>query len=64
MRIPVMNDGKQQVIDVEALSTKMMQLIEQPDYAKILAENARKRFLKKYDLTIFREKMLSLYREV
>ncbi|WP_148372097.1 TIGR04157 family glycosyltransferase [Bacteroides bouchesdurhonensis] len=64
LKIPVMNDGKQQVIDVEALSTKMMQLIEQPDYAKILAENARKRFLKKYDLTIFREKMLSLYREV
>lgn len=64
LKVPVMNDSKQQVIDVEALSAKMMQLIEQPDYAKILAENARSRFLEKYDLTVFREKMLNLYREV
>lgn len=42
----------------------MIQLIEHPDFAKILAENARSRFLEKYDLTIFREKMLNLYREV
>ena len=59
-----MNDSKQQVIDVEALSAKIKQLIERPDYAKILAENARSRFLEKYDLTVFREKMLNLYREV
>ncbi|GCB35513.1 TIGR04157 family glycosyltransferase [Bacteroides faecalis] len=64
LKIPVMNDGKQQVIDAEALSAKMIQLIKQPGYAEILAENARKRFLKKYDLMIFREKMLNLYREV
>ena len=64
LKVPVMNDSKQQVIDVDALSAKMIQLIEHPDFAKILAENARSRFLEKYDLTIFREKMLNLYREV
>ena len=64
LKIPVMNNSKQQVIDIEALSTKIIQLIEQPDYAKILAENARIRFLEKYDLTIFREKILNLYREI
>ena len=51
-------------IDVDALSAKMIQLIEQPDYAKVLAVNARKRFLEKYDLTIFRQKILNLYREI
>ena len=64
LKVPVMNDSKQQVIDVDALSAKMIQLIEQPDYAKVLAVNARKRFLEKYDLTIFRQKILNLYREI
>lgn len=64
LKVPVMNNSKQQVIDVDALSAKMIQLIEQPDYAKILAVNARKRFLEKYDLMIFRQKILNLYREI
>lgn len=63
LKVPVTNDGKQQVIDIETLSAKMIQLIEQPDYAKILAKNARKRFLAKYDLADFRKKILNLYQE-
>ena len=61
--MPIVHDGKQRVVDTKVLSAKIVQLIEQPYHAKILAVNARRRFLEKYDLTVFRRKMLNLYRE-
>lgn len=63
LKVPIVHDGKQRVVDTKVLSAKIVQLIEQPYHAKILAVNARRRFLEKYDLTVFRRKMLNLYRE-
>ena len=53
-------DGKRQV-DVKLLEEKMRLLIDNQDYAKELSENGRKRFLEKFELSIFKEKMLNLY---
>lgn len=63
LKVPVKNDSKQRIVDIEILSTKILQLIGQPNYAKLIGENARRRFLEKYELAVFRRKMLNLYRE-
>jgi glycosyltransferase involved in cell wall biosynthesis len=39
-------------------------LLDNPNYAKKLGENGRKRFLEKYELAVFKEKMLNLYNNV
>lgn len=64
LKVPVKNDSKQRIVDIEILSTKILQLIEQPDYAKLIGENARRRFLEKYELVVFRKKILNLYRKI
>lgn len=61
LKVPINNDSKQRKVDTEILSTKIMQLIEHPDYARLIGENARKRFLEKYEIAVFRRKMLNLY---
>lgn len=63
-KVPVINDGKQRVIDSEAFSARIIQLIEQHEYAKLMAKNSRKRFLEKYELAVFRQNILNLYREI
>lgn len=64
LKVPVKNDSKQRIVDIEILSTKILQLIEQPDYAKLIGENARRIFLEKYELVVFRKKILNLYRKI
>lgn len=63
LKVPVINDGKQRIIDIDILSSKITQLIEQPNNAKAMAENARRRFLENYELAVFRRNMMNLYRE-
>jgi glycosyltransferase len=61
LKVPVRTlKGKRQV-DVKCLVEKMAFLLENPDYAKALGENGRRRFLGKYEITLFKEKMLKLY---
>ena len=52
--------GKRQV-DVKQLEEKMRFLLDNPAYAQELGRNGRKRFLEKFELSIFKEKMLNLY---
>lgn len=63
LKVPVKNKGKRQVVDIDSLSAKIIQLIEQPNYAKLIGENARRRFLEKYELSVFQQNMINLYRE-
>jgi len=56
-------DGKRQA-DVKQMEEKMRFLLDNPDYAKELGENGRKRFLEKFELSIFKEKMLNLYKNL
>jgi len=64
LKVPVKTvKGKRQV-DVKLLEEKMRFLLNNPADAKELGEKGRKRFLEKYELSIFREKMLDLYKEL
>jgi len=52
--------GQRQTV-VKQLEEKICLLLENPGYAKEIGENGRKRFLEKFELSIFKEKMLNLY---
>ncbi|GHU63329.1 hypothetical protein FACS1894123_05870 [Bacteroidia bacterium] len=64
LKIPVeTQDGKRQ-ISAQFLSDKMEYLLTHPVEAKALGQNGRKRFLDKYELSLFKEKMLNLYQNI
>jgi glycosyltransferase len=52
--------GKRQV-DVKKLGEKICFLLDNPSLAKEIGEKGRKRFLEKFELSIFKEKMSKLY---
>jgi len=64
LKVPVRTiKGKRQV-DVKQLAEKIRFLLNNPVEAQMLGENARKRFLEKFELSIFKEKMLNLYQNI
>ena len=61
LKVPVRTlKGKRQV-DVRCLSEKIQLLLDNPSLAKEIGENGRKRFLDKFELSVFKEKILNLY---
>jgi len=64
LKVPVRTlKGKRQV-DIECLSEKIDFLLNNPDYARKLGVNGRMRFLEKYEITLFKNRMLNLYRTI
>jgi glycosyltransferase len=64
LKIKVRTWKNQRIVDVKTLSEKMEYMLENPEIARTLGDNARKRFLEKYELSLFREKMLNLYKNI
>jgi glycosyltransferase involved in cell wall biosynthesis len=64
LKVPVQTvKGKRQV-NVKCLAEKMTFLLDNPDFAKELGMNGRMRFLEKYKLPLFKEKMIKLYNSI
>jgi len=61
LKISVETVGKKRSINISQLSRKINYLLENPDKARTLGVNARKRFREKYELSIFQKKMIDLY---
>ncbi|MDR0602926.1 MAG: glycosyltransferase [Bacteroidales bacterium] len=64
LKVPILTVNDKRQVDVKCLTEKMAFLLDNPVYAKELGENGRKRFLGKYDLPLFKEKMMNLYNSV
>ena len=64
LKVPVRTRKGQRRINVYCLSEKMSLLLENPVWAEELGANGRKRFLDKYELSLFRKKMLDLYSNI
>lgn len=64
LKVPVRIRKEKRQIDVKILTEKIAFLLANPESAKIFGENGRKRFLKKYQLTLFKEKILNLYQTI
>lgn len=61
LKVPVVKRKGQRCIDVKCLASRIDLLLKDSDFAAKLGEDARKRFLEKYELSVFGEKMTTLY---
>lgn len=61
LKVPVRNRKDKRIISVNTIADKIKMLLDNPDFAKELGNNGRKRFLEKYELNRFKEEMLNLY---
>lgn len=64
LRVPVNIVENKRVIDENILANKIKFLLDNLSYAHELGFNGRKRFLEKYEITTFKEKMLNLYHNI
>lgn len=61
VKIPVKIVNGNRVVSANKLAKQMQILLSDSDFSKMLAVNARKRFLEKYELNIFSQNMINLY---
>ena len=64
LKVPIIIKDKERQVDVKALEEMIIYLLGNHDQAKILGENAQKRFREKYELSQFKEKILNLYKNI
>jgi len=64
LKVPIRKIKDKRQVDEKCLTEKINYLLENPDYTKELGINGRKRFLEKYELSLFKNKMLNLYNNV
>lgn len=61
LKVPVRNHKSRRIININTLAEKIKILLDNSNFAKKIGINGRKRFLKKYELNLFRKKMIDLY---
>lgn len=61
LKVPVRYLEGERGVDINTMADKIKMLLDNPDFAKRLGQNGRKRFLKKYEHNLFKEKMINLY---
>lgn len=61
LKVPIVTRKGQRRLDSKTLASKINLLLEDLDFAAKLGEGGRKRFLERYELSVFGEKMISLY---
>jgi glycosyltransferase len=61
LKIPVRTRKGNRIVDVNLLTDKICYLLEHRKESEILGINARKRFLEKYELSVFGRKILNVY---
>ncbi|MCL2651596.1 MAG: TIGR04157 family glycosyltransferase [Candidatus Azobacteroides sp.] len=61
LKVPIRTIQGNRQVDVKQLAEKIRFLLDNPVNAQELGENGRKRFLEKFELSIFKDKMLNLY---
>jgi glycosyltransferase len=64
MKIPVRTRHGNREIDIRLLAEKICLMLDNPDFARQLGANARRRFLDNYEISTFAEKMLNIYQTV
>jgi glycosyltransferase len=64
LKVPVKTVRGKRQPDTGILCSRMKWMLEYPDEAKELGKQARKRFLKQYELSVWKDKMLHLYSEI
>ena len=61
LKIPLIVSSDSVEIDTSLLAEKIVYLLQNPEEAKRLGKNGRKRYLEKYSSEVFRKNMLAFY---
>jgi glycosyltransferase involved in cell wall biosynthesis len=64
LKVPVRTRKGVRQVDEKILAERIGYLLDNPNVANILGENGRRRFLERFELSIFKEKMLKLYNNI
>lgn len=64
LKVPITTFKRKRTISSTVLSAKIALLLEDERYASEIAENGRKEFLEKYEISLFRDKILTLYKSL
>ena len=64
LKIPIRTIKGKRCIDTTKMKQKIDILLNNPDLASNIAKNGRRRFLEKYELSLFKEKMAELYSNI
>ncbi|MDR1742430.1 MAG: glycosyltransferase [Dysgonamonadaceae bacterium] len=64
LKVPLVTVKGLRQSNVKVLSEKIIYLLDNPSFAKTLGENARKRYLEKYNLELFFNKMTTVYNTI
>ncbi|WP_080903079.1 TIGR04157 family glycosyltransferase [Parabacteroides sp. Marseille-P3160] len=64
LKVPVRVKKGKRIVDEKLLAEKISALLDDPVYARNIGEAGRQVFLQKYELSIFKEKMLHLYQTI
>jgi glycosyltransferase len=64
LKVPVVSDKGKRMVDRKQLAATISFLIDYPDERLRLGENARKKFLANYELSIFSSKMIQIYNAI
>ncbi|WP_165026957.1 TIGR04157 family glycosyltransferase [Dysgonomonas sp. ZJ279] len=64
LKVPIKTIKGKRTINVSVLAEKITTLLKNQNYAQELGLNARQRFLEKYELSVFKDKMLNLYQNI
>lgn len=61
LKVPVINRHNKRYIDPDILAEKIKYFLDNPNYAKKIGENGRRRFIENYELNLFTKKMIDIY---
>lgn len=64
LKVPIKKLKGKRTLSTQFLFSKIKLLLENERYALEIAENGRKRYLERYDMPLFRNKMLALYKNL
>ena len=64
VKVPIIEYPDGVEIDTELLAEKIMYILTHPEDAKLLGNNARKRYLKQYSREVYQKNMLNFYNQL
>lgn len=63
LRVPIIDKKGERKLDVEVLAKKIKSLLHDTNLKNKIGENGRKRFLEKFELSVFKQNMLKIYNQ-
>lgn len=64
LKVPIISENEERKVDVNILTEKIKLLLDDAVFREKIAVNGRNKFLQQYELSLFREKMNNIYKNI